>query len=196
MISNVSLFITAEKRCSDSVIVEEAVINLKADFGYELIPCANEIQFLNLSSDTLSSHWDFGDGTTSDEFSPLHAYQANEKYMVILILAPNTPCADTAQAVIPFENDAVSAALFIPNVFTPNGDGKNDYFEIIGIDNPCISFNKLMIFNRWGMKVFETAGSKLRWNGMDNENILTEGVYFYVLEGEEIRKPGSVTLLR
>ena len=192
------IIITDAKACTitDSVVVEEAVMSFKADFGYELIPCTNEVQFLNLSSDTLYAQWDFGDGTTSNEYSPLHIYQANEKYTVILILAPNSPCADTTQAIIPFENEAVSDTLLIPNVFTPNGDGKNDYFEIIGVDNPCINLNKLMIFNRWGLKVFEATGSNLKWDGTYNENALAGGVYFYVLEGEEFTRSGSVTLLR
>ena len=192
------IIITDANACSitDSVVIEEALLTLKADFGYELIPCTNEIQFLNLSTDTLSNHWDFGDGTTSNQISPLHFYQAKEKYTVILILAPNSPCADTAQAVIPFENDAISDTLFIPNIFTPNGDGKNDYFEIIGMDNPCITFHKLMVFDRWGLKVFESVGNQFIWDGASNKNALAEGVYFYVLEGEEFTRSGSVTLLR
>ena len=192
------IIITDANGCSitDSVVIEEAVMTLKADFGYELIPCTNEIQFLNLSTDTLSNHWDFGDGTISNEISPVHTYQPNEKYTVILILAPNSPCADTAQAVIPFENDAISDTLFIPNIFTPNGDGKNDYFEIIGMDNLCITLHKLMVFDRWGLKVFESVGKQFKWDGTNNENTLTEGVYFYVLEGEEFTRSGSVTLLR
>ena len=192
------IVITDAKGCTitDSVLVGEVIMSMKADFGYELIPCTNEIQFLNLSSDTTSSHWDFGDGATSNEISPLHTFQANEKYTVILILAPGSACADTAQAIIPFENDAVSDTFFIPNVFTPNGDGKNDYFEIIGIDDPCFKITKLMIFNRWGMKIFEAEGKPLRWDGISNGNELKEGIYFYVLEGEGIRRSGSVTLLR
>ena len=100
------------------------------------------------------------------------------------------------KVVIPLENDVLLDTLYIPNVFTPNGDGKNDYFEIGGADNPCTDFNKLTIYNRWGKKVFEAEGSQLRWDGTVNGNRLTEGVYFYVLEGEEGRREGSVTLLR
>ena len=179
---------------SDSVAVESD--RLEADFGYEAIPCTNKIQFINFSSDTSSSFWDFGDGTTSNENNPLHNYPNYEKYTVILITNPNSSCADTAQAVIPFEDDAKADILFIPNVFTPNGDGKNDFFEIKGMDNPCIDINRLTIFNRWGKKVFEAVESQFRWDGTTNEKRLADGVYFYVLEGDGFLKSGNVTLLR
>ena len=179
---------------SDSITIE--MRSLKADFGYEQIPCTNQIQFINLSTDTSFSYWDFGDGTTSNENNPLHRYQSNKEYTVILIIDPGSTCADTAQAIIPFEDDMVSDTLFIPNVFTPNGDGENDYFEIIGIDNPCNDIKQLTIFNRWGKKVFEAEGSEFKWDGRNNGNALAGGIYFYVLEGEEFKKSGSVALLR
>ena len=64
------------------------------------------------------------------------------------------------------------------------------------MDNPCIDINRLMIYNRWGKKVFEAEGNGLKWDGTHNGNALTDGVYFYVLEGEEYRRSGSVILFR
>ena len=182
--------------CSHSDSVDIKLINLEANFNYEKIPCTNQIQFINLSSDTLSNHWDFGDGTTSNENNPVHAYRVNEKFTVILIINTDSFCIDTAQFIIPFEDDAVSDTLFIPNVFTPNGDGKNDYFEITGGDTPCNNSNRLVILNRWGEKVFEVEGNELKWDGGKNGINLTNGVYFYVLEGEGFKKTGNITLLR
>ena len=179
---------------SDSVAIK--IINLKADFGYEEIPCTNQIQFINLSSDTLSSHWDFGDGTTSNENNPIYAYKINEKFTVILVINSDVICSDTTQLIIPFEDDAAADTLFVPNIFTPNGDGKNDYFEITGGDTPCNNSNRLMIFNRWGGKVFEVKGNELKWDGAKNGVNLANGVYFYILEGEGFKKRGSLTLLR
>ena len=64
------------------------------------------------------------------------------------------------------------------------------------MNNPCIDINRLIIFNRWGKKVFEADGNGLRWDGKSNGNAFPDGVYFYVLEGKEQSRSGTVTLLR
>ena len=75
--------------------------------------------------------------------------------------------------------------LKIPNIFTPNGDGQNDYFQI-GYDtgepindlNKYFLSTKLVIFNRWGRTVYESKDYKNDWDGGN----LPDGTYFYVLE--------------
>jgi gliding motility-associated-like protein/uncharacterized repeat protein (TIGR01451 family) len=66
----------------------------------------------------------------------------------------------------------------IPNCFTPNGDGTNDYFEINGLkDN-----SRLLVFDRLGNKVFESPDYQNQWSGKDmNDNILKTDTYWYVL---------------
>jgi gliding motility-associated-like protein len=82
--------------------------------------------------------------------------------------------------------------VYIPNAFTPNEDGINDYFEIFGIDN--YPGSKLVIYNRWGKKLFET-------NNYSSSNFWTfntDGVYYYVLylnDGRNTIINGSVTIL-
>lgn len=83
-------------------------------------------------------------------------------------------------------------SLFIPNAFTPNGDGYNDYFEIKGLAK--YSQVKLKIFNRWGNLVFESgnygnnAGAGGYWNGIANRGVrvgkgeVPAGTYFYILD--------------
>lgn len=69
----------------------------------------------------------------------------------------------------------VECPISIPNVMTPDGDGKNDFFEIANIeDYPDAD---LVIINRWGVVVYEATGYKNNWSGSD----LTDGVYFYQL---------------
>ena len=79
--------------------------------------------------------------------------------------------------------------LFIPNSFTPNGDGINDLFIISGID--AYPDHRLTIYNRWEQKVFETKNYQNNWDGSpnmkygNNSKLLPEGVYFYFFEESE-----------
>ncbi len=86
----------------------------------------------------------------------------------------------------------------LPNVFTPNGDGKNDIFQ----PYDCPSFVKSVefkVFNRWGAKVFETKDVKINWNGKTSSgNDLSAGQYYYeaVIYFESIKKDAKPTQLK
>ena len=66
-------------------------------------------------------------------------------------------------------------ALLIPNVFTPNGDGRNDKFEITGLE--AYGNANLLIFNRWGNEVYKNGNYKNEWDALG----LNEGTYYYIL---------------
>jgi gliding motility-associated-like protein len=91
--------------------------------------------------------------------------------------------------------------LFIPNVFTPNGDGTNDLFRLFG-NLPALKFVEMQIFNRTGEKVFESNDINFTWDGSYRGKLLEPQVLVYTLyavfidnHSEEIFK-GSLTLLR
>jgi gliding motility-associated-like protein len=71
----------------------------------------------------------------------------------------------------------------IPNVMTPNGDGKNDTFQISGIEG--FRGSSLKVFDRWGKLVFEDDDYKNNWDGKDN----ADGTYFFIFT----RSDGKVT---
>lgn len=84
--------------------------------------------------------------------------------------------------------------LFIPDVITPNGDGKNDFFRIKGIDENT----SLTIMNRWGVVEYESSEYKNDWNGYGTQNkLLPDDTYFYILRlhNGTIRK-GSLLIKR
>jgi len=86
-------------------------------------------------------------------------------------------------------------AMKIPNGFTPNGDGLNDYFRIAGLE--AFPQNRIVIFNRWGNEVYKASPYKGDWNGSN----LSEGTYYYVFEarlhnGHWQTFKGYITLIR
>ncbi len=100
-------------------------------------------------------------------------------------------------------SDSIKVEIFdvdIPNVITPNGDGKNDVFKP-GEGWSGISSNKIIIYSRWGDKVWESSDFESGWNGKSNGKFVANGTYFWVLEvtygNDNVSKTykGSVTVL-
>jgi gliding motility-associated-like protein len=83
----------------------------------------------------------------------------------------------------------------IPNVFTPNGDGNNETFDITNIE---FWNNTVKIYNRWGQVVYEAKNYRSQWKGKDTSgNDLSDGTYYYeVVLSNDKAYTGHVTLLR
>jgi gliding motility-associated-like protein len=77
----------------------------------------------------------------------------------------------------------------LPTIFTPNGDGINDYFVAPCLDNGRFPANKLYIFNEWGVEVFSASPYKNDWDGTYGGSLLPVGTYFYVFETGDGQKP-------
>jgi gliding motility-associated-like protein len=92
--------------------------------------------------------------------------------------------------------------LDIPNAFTPNGDGMNDYFFPRSLLARGLTEFKLDIYNRWGQLLFSTTSTDGRgWDGRFNDQPQPEGVYVYMIDaafkdGQKLHKQGNITLLR
>jgi gliding motility-associated-like protein len=107
-------------------------------------------------------------------------------YSVAVTVNGCTSADDTVAIVVDACNDD---SLIIPEGFSPNGDGINDYFELVGID--AYPDNKVTIFNRWGNLIYESAGynnGSIRWEGNNSGELSTgngavpEATYFYVID--------------
>jgi gliding motility-associated-like protein len=165
------------------------------DFSYEKDSCSSRVKFKSMVTRGYTIDWDFGDGDTSSERNPVHTYKKRGSYAVSFTINGGTTCAKSIAQNI-FVNRDELAPAFIPNVFTPNGDGKNDRFEI-DAGNPC-HFVDVRIYNRWGQKVFEASGNKLAWDGATKKGVnLPAGVYYYVFKDAIFGDlHGTVTMLR
>jgi gliding motility-associated-like protein len=107
-------------------------------------------------------------------------------------------CIDTVSHMIELTQEA---PIFIPNVFTPNGDGLNDVFEVRFTPGTILGMTGT-IWNRWGAKIYEFGSPDYTWwNGKSEEQDASAGVYFYIVEvidlqNQVLRFNGTVTLLR
>ncbi|MBK6984375.1 MAG: gliding motility-associated C-terminal domain-containing protein [Bacteroidetes bacterium] len=117
-----------------------------------------------------SSVWTFGDGNGSSGVNVNHAYTTAGTFPIVLTVTGSNGCANSYTV-----NYIVDAVLEIPNVFTPNGDGANDFLKFKNLE--VLGSNNLTIFNRWGKKIFEQDNYKNDWNGGG----YNDGTYFFIL---------------
>jgi len=142
--------------------------------------------------------WEFGDGQTGTGATVTHTYSTTGTYNPVLtVFNSNRSCSDALQSttVYVYEHDH----FFVPNIFSPNGDGQYDLFKIKAFDAQSVAFK---IYNRWGELIWQTDNSSFEWNGnTSNGEVCPEGVYVYVAklvftDGTQAQKKGTVTLIR
>lgn len=153
------------------------------------------IQLLNSSQpDELQYYWDFGDFTSSTDFEPTHEFLDSEDHIIILSVSTARGCLDVAELLY-----KAPAMIYIPNAFTPNGDGLNDYISIEGAN---INSVRMQIFDRWGKQVHELNSKEDKWYGSrkNGDTEYTSAVFNYVVEwtdyrDETFRQTGSILLI-
>lgn len=165
--------------------------------AYELeLPYATLDFLLPNADSTWQFLWDFGDGTTSTEATPTHTYEATGEFVVSLTVTDEWGC--TAEFVFGPVRVTEAVYLYIPNSFTPNGDGLNDDFFVV---SQLVTKLEIDIFDRWGRLIYHAEEVDFRWNGREKGEAVPEGVYTYKLAaeshlGEKMRRVGTITLIR
>lgn len=186
-------------------VFQRPVVEFKVEPERVFLPGA-EVQALNLSVDAHSFRWDFGDGATSLDESPRHTYEAPGRYNVKLTGLSQQGCEGSKVI-----EDAVfvdgSGRIRFPTAFHPTGQGgeygPRDHHN--AVFHPFIEGSvqdyRLMVFTRWGEKIFQTTDVNKGWDGYFNGTPCATGVYawravgtFY--DGSVFDVKGSVTLLR
>jgi gliding motility-associated-like protein len=189
--------------CSDTVTETVNLDNiLKASFQAPNEVCPKDVIALNNTSvgNIVSYYWDFGDGTTSAAQNPPdHLFPdswSGKNYTVSLLIKNNLGCLDTAKSQI---TKLQSCYISVPNAFTPNGDGKNDWLYPL---NAFSATNlEFQVFNRYGQLVFETRDWTKKWNGTINGRLQEAGTYIWILNytdgsGKRLSLRGSTVLIR
>ncbi|MCX6231170.1 MAG: choice-of-anchor L domain-containing protein [Bacteroidetes bacterium] len=177
----------------------------KADFTWD--PAVGtrtnpSITFKNLTQPDDPSFiysWDFGDLSPIDnQKNPVHKFPNLEpvvkEYKVTLTSTTNFGCNDTIDYTVKIVNDI----LIFPNIMTPNGDGMNDKFFVAALtDGGAFTEAQLIIYNRWGKKVYENNNYKNDFGGEG----LADGVYYFTFRAKglllnNLEYKGSLQILR
>ena len=155
---DIRLTITSKARCTSDYTYPDLITAYPmpgSDFisdkvGSDIIN--GEISFTNLTNVYSKSYWTFGDGDSSDVPNPVHRFDSVGSFNVMLISVTLEGCKDTATEIITISNDYT---FYAPTAFTPDNDGINDYFFVLGNGIDPSNF-KMYIYDRWGEKIFES----------------------------------------
>lgn len=202
-IYGVTHIVTSNNNCK-SVLTQSVNITPKPKARFKILNNASlglgaNISFIDSSNIAPSSWlWDLGNGTASSVKDPATTYTANGTYTVSLTIADQFGCTDTYTTTVTIKTIASEIKQLIPNMITPNGDGKNDVWRLDFID---VFFPKadIEIYSRWGERIFKSLGYSNAWDGSYKGDPLPVGAYFYVIKlnnpENEVYK-GSITLLK
>jgi gliding motility-associated-like protein len=167
-------------------------------------PCGSDSLLVNLAftgTGADSIVWNMGNGDVFNTNAVNYYYTVPGSYVVSMTAYDNL--CDNVQTIsntVNFGGNVVSQAV-VPNVFTPNGDGQNDLLKILSIDGS--SEFSMLVFDRWGLKIFESDTSSSLWDGnTKGGRECSDGIYYYevrytdICSSEEKIKTGFVHLYR
>jgi gliding motility-associated-like protein len=133
-------------------------------------------------------NWDFGDGATNEgDDNPRHTYGAAGTYYVVMYTETEHGCWDRDTLEIGILEDI---KIFVPNAFTPNGDGLNDCFSVGGTTGDVIDAFRIIIYSRWGQIIYDSPISNpdCVWDGKDmNGKMVTSDSYIFRIYGKDFR---------
>ena len=184
----------------DTIISIGHVDGPTADFELSSYNVAinNPFTVTDMSSGSVNTwNWNMGDGNTKTGKEVIHSYIESGNYKIYLEIVDENGCMDTASKMI----HIFKLEVYIPNMFTPNGDGLNDIWKPVLTEYAKEGY-KLSIFDRWGQIVFFTTDPEAGWDGNINGNpAAPNSVFSYNLTvrdymGLEYDFSGHVTLIR
>ena len=144
-----------------------------------------------------SYYWNYGNGTILSAGDTTQAIYPNPgTYTASVIETSAAGCKDSASVTIIVTE---GYSIVIPNIITPNGDNTNDYFFV---KHEGISALEMVIYDRWGLQMWQSSSLNGIWDGKHNGKDVPEGVYFYLIKatnsktGETKDYQGFITLIK
>jgi gliding motility-associated-like protein len=174
-------------------------VNPIADFNYTILPVCEGfgVEFSDSSELTDTYSWFFGDGSYSNEKDPYHVFEYNSNTRTSLVVGNKDVCYDTLTINFNWQKISDVIDVFVPNIITPNSDGFNDCFEIT-VPSEFESCTSFIVYNRWGMKVFDSVEFHQNFCGYNayNNKALSEGTYFYTIKVGAYDMNGFVSIVK
>jgi gliding motility-associated-like protein len=203
---SVTLTLTSAAGCVGTTTINNMINvfpNPVADFSFG--PSGADItnsliNFTNESSLNDLNNWDFGGLGSSTQANPSFTFPSDSpgNYNVCLAIETANGCVDTTCQTIIINDIFI---IYVPNAFTPNEDGINDYFLPILSGFDPLSY-ELIIFNRWGELIFESQSQGVWWDGTHKGILCQDDVYVWkikvkdAIENKKREYIGHVSLLK
>jgi len=156
-----------------------------------------DVTFINQSQNASDFEWYVDSLLISMAEGAFFAFPAVDTFMVTLVASNEVGCVDTLLSPLRVE-PAVN--IYMPNVFSPNGDGVNDIL-LPYLNCPVLDYD-LSIYDRWGNRVYQSEDMSAGWSGSFQDDVAPIAVYTYVIsyrlerQGDLLHTAGDVTLIR
>lgn len=209
---DVTLTVTSPDQCTADTTIDDYICVYDyphADFSFGPQPTTYlepEIDFTNLSTNPspgfiIDYDWVFDDLGTDDVEHPTFEFPSNDagSYDVCLTVENNYGCIDDTCQVVIIDGEML---LYVPNAFTPDGDGINDVFYARGLGLSNATEFTMYIFNRWGELIHESHNPDIGWDGRKNGSQVKTDVYVWKVivtnpyNNEKGEYVGHVSVLR
>ena len=181
---SITHIVTSDKGCqsviSKSVNITPRPVAKFVHINNSIPGLGAEVSFRDTSSNAESWSWDFGNGGTSNLKYPSTFYNQNGLYVVSLTITDLFGCPSSFSTEVRVSTIVSDIVKLIPNVVTPNDDGKNDEWRLDFIE-VYFPTAEIEIYNRWGIKIFRSVGYSNAWDGSYLGDPLPVGAYFYTI---------------
>lgn len=189
---------------TDTTFSRLIVVDPAPEAGFTFLPQQPSnldpiVRFTDQSQAAIGWFWSFGNGATSILQNPTYTFPDTGLYVISQIVTHQSGCKDTLTKTLDLRPEV---RFFLPNAFTPNGDGLNETYKGVGLLLGATDFS-MTIWNRWGELIFETSDPEEGWNGkkFNNGADSPNGVYVVVVNfkgprGEPFEYKTFATIVR
>lgn len=184
-----------------TIQIKDSVLQARIN-GTDIVCAGDQVLFRDSSIGKIAAwHWTFNNGQTSDDANPpaqqFPVVGANKTYSVQLLVTDSAGCTSTNTQIV---LAPASCNIAVPNAFTPNGDGIDDWlYPINAYKADPMEF---LVYNRYGQLVFKSTSRDSKWDGKRGGQPQEAGVYMWVMRytdrntGRKITSRGSAVLIR